>query len=107
VGARSGVSKRRPAICGPLIDTATAKGGEFVLTFKHAKGLQAKGDLSGFEVAGADGQWQPAEAKIEGETVIVSAKAVAEPKSVRYAWKDNPTATLFNGAGMPASPFRR
>lgn len=96
-----------PAICGPLIDTATAKGGEFVLTFKHAKGLHAKGDLSGFEVAGADGQWQPAEAKIEGETVIVSAKAVAEPKSVRYAWKDNPTATLFNGAGMPASPFRR
>lgn len=99
--------KNVPAICGPLIDTATAKGGEFVLTFKHAKGLQAIGDLSGFEVAGADGQWQPAEAKIEGETVIVAAKAVAEPKSVRYAWKDNPTATLFNGAGMPASPFRR
>lgn len=99
--------KEVPAICGPLIDKATAKGSEFVLTFKHAKGLQAKGDLTGFEVAGADGQWQPAEAKIEGETVIVSAKAVAEPKSVRYAWKDNPTATLFNGAGMPASPFRR
>ena len=96
-----------PAICGPLIDTATAKGGEFVLTFKHAKGLQAKGDLTGFEIVGADGQWQPAEAKIEGETVIVSAKTVAEPKSVRYAWKDNPVATLFNGVGMPASPFRR
>ncbi|MFN0079500.1 MAG: sialate O-acetylesterase [Prosthecobacter sp.] len=96
-----------PAICGPLIDTATAKGSELVLTFKHAKGLQAKGDLTEFEIAGADGQWQPAEAKIDGETVIVSAKPVAEPKGVRYAWKDNPVATLFNGAGMPASPFRK
>ncbi len=96
-----------PAICGPLIETATAKGGEMALTFKHAKGLTAKGDLTGFELAGADGQWQPAEAKIVGETVIVSAKAVAEPKQVRYAWKDNPTASLFNGAGIPASPFRK
>ncbi|MDI1313482.1 sialate O-acetylesterase [Prosthecobacter sp.] len=92
---------------GPLIDTATVKGGEFVLTFKHAKGLKAKGALTEFEVAGADGQWQPADAKIEGETVVVSAKAVAEPKQVRYAWKDNPVATLFNGADIPASPFRK
>lgn len=92
---------------GPLIDKAMVKGGTFVLTFKHAKGLTAKGDLAEFEVAGADGQWQPADAKIEGETVVVSSKAVAEPKQVRYAWKDNPVATLFNGAGIPASPFRK
>ena len=96
-----------PATSGPLIDAATVKGGAFVLTFKHAKGLNAKGDLTECEVAGADGQWQAAEAKIEGETVIVACKAVAEPKQVRYAWKDNPDATLFNGAGMPASPFRK
>jgi sialate O-acetylesterase len=37
----------------------------------------------------------------------VSSQAVAEPKQVRYAWKDNPKATLFNGAGIPASPFRK
>ncbi len=92
---------------GPLIDTAAVKGGAFVLTFKHAKGLTAKGDLTEFEIAGADGQWQPADAKIEGETVVVSAKGVTEPKQVRYAWKDNPKATLFNGAGIPASPFRK
>jgi len=96
-----------PDTSGPLIDKATVKDGAFVLTFTHAKGLNAKGDLAGFEIAGADGQWQHADAKIEGETVIVSCKAVAEPKQVRYAWKDNPVATLFNGAGMPASPFRK
>jgi sialate O-acetylesterase len=83
------------------------KSGAFVLTFKHAKGLNAKGDLNGFEIAGADGQWQPADAKIEGETILVSCKTVAEPRQVRYAWLDNPVATLFNGAGMPASPFRK
>lgn len=92
---------------GPLIDKATVKGGAFVITFTHAKGLNAKGDLTEFEIAGEDGQWQAADAKIEGETVIVSCKAVAEPKQVRYAWKDNPVATLFNGAGIPASPFRK
>lgn len=92
---------------GPLIDKATVKDGAFVLTFTHAKGLNAKSELGEFEVAGTDGQWQAADAKIEGETVIVSCKAVAEPKHVRYAWKDNPTASLFNGAGIPASPFRK
>lgn len=92
---------------GPLIDKATVKGGALVLTFTHAKGLNAKGDLTEFEIAGADGQWQAADAKIEGETVVVSCKAVAEPKQVRYAWKDNPAASLFNGAGIPASPFRK
>lgn len=96
-----------PAISGPLIDTAKVKDGAFVLTFKYAKGLNAKGDLAGFEVGGADDQWQPAEARIEGETVVVTCKAVAEPKHVRYAWKDNPVATLYNGAGIPASPFRK
>ncbi|WP_395730818.1 sialate O-acetylesterase [Prosthecobacter sp.] len=92
---------------GPLIDKATVKGGALVLTFTHVKGLNAKGDLTEFEIAGADGQWQAADAKIEGETVVVSCKAVAEPKQVRYAWKDNPVASLFNGAGIPASPFRK
>ncbi|WP_395748064.1 sialate O-acetylesterase [Prosthecobacter sp.] len=92
---------------GPLIDKATVKGGAMVLTFTHAKGLTAKGELAEFEIAGADGQWQAAEARIEGETVVVSSEAVAEPKQVRYAWKDNPKATLYNGAGIPASPFRK
>ncbi len=100
-------NKKVEAICGPLIDRVTIKGTEMVLTFKHAKGLNVKGELTGFEVAGADEKWQAADAKIEGETVIVSSTSVPEPKKVRYAWKDNPTATLFNGAGMPASTFRR
>jgi sialate O-acetylesterase len=38
--------------------------------------------------------------------VIVWSKSVPDPKAVRYAWQSNPAATLLNGAGLPASPFR-
>lgn len=61
--------------------------------------------LQGFAIAGADGKYVWADAKIEGESVFVSAPEVKEPKSVRYAWADNPTCNLYNAAGLPASPF--
>jgi sialate O-acetylesterase len=47
-----------------------------------------------------------AEAAIEGEGVLVSSPKVARPVAVRYGWADNPEVTLYNGAGLPASPFR-
>ena len=64
------------------------------------------GPLTGFQIAAADQQWKPAEAKIVGDTVVVSSAEVAEPVAVRYAWKDWPDYSLANGAGLPASPFR-
>jgi sialate O-acetylesterase len=70
-------------------------------------GLVAKGEKLGeFAVAGADKVWHWAEARIEGDTVVVSSPAVSHPVAVRYAWQANPLATLFNGAGLPATPFR-
>jgi sialate O-acetylesterase len=72
----------------------------------HAKGLVAKGgDLTGFEVAGADGRFVAATAKIDGNTVVVESDAVMEPKFVRYGWANSPKCNLFNGEGLPASPF--
>jgi sialate O-acetylesterase len=70
-------------------------------------GLVARGDKLGeFAVAGADKVWHWAEARIEGDTVVVASAQVPQPVAVRYAWQANPLATLFNGAGLPASPFR-
>ena len=70
-------------------------------------GLVAKGDKLGeFAVAGEDKVWHWAEARIEGNTVVVSSAQVPQPVAVRYAWQANPLATLFNGAGLPAAPFR-
>ncbi|HEY5042100.1 MAG TPA: hypothetical protein VIK53_08860 [Verrucomicrobiae bacterium] len=62
--------------------------------------------LGEFSVAGDDGKWFWACAKIDGDSVIVSSSDVPRPKAARYAWQSNPEATLFNGAGLPAVPFR-
>ncbi len=62
--------------------------------------------MKGFNLAGEDRQWHPASARITGSQVIVSCAAVKRPVALRYAWQDNPDCNLFNGAGLPASPFR-
>ena len=63
--------------------------------------------LEEFAVLGEDQKWYWADAHIiNGNTVIVSSPSVPNPKEVRYAWQSNPAATLFNGAGLPAAPFR-
>ncbi|MCB0582866.1 MAG: beta galactosidase jelly roll domain-containing protein, partial [Phaeodactylibacter sp.] len=64
--------------------------------------------LRGFSVAGADGVFHPAQARIsEDNTVLVSSEAVPAPRYVRYAWADNPgQLDLYNDAGLPAAPFR-
>ncbi len=76
--------------------------------FDHTDGgLQVHGGKPGeFSIAGSDRQWHWADARIDGGDVVVSSLEVTEPVAVRYAWQSNPLATLFNGAGLPATPFR-
>ena len=91
---------------GPLYRQATPEGSAIRAWFDHAKGLTAKGGtVTGFEVAGADGKFSPATATIEGATVVVTSPSVAEPVFVRYGWANSPQCNLFNGEGLPASPF--
>ena len=96
------------ATSGPLPAGHTLRGAEMTLRFTHtAGGLVAKdGPLTGFAVAGADRVWLPAQARIAGDTVIVSAPGLTAPVAARYAWENLPTCNLFNIAGLPASPFR-
>jgi len=92
---------------GPIFRQATPEGNSIRVWFEHhAKGLAAKGgELTGFEVAGANGKFVAASAKIDGNTVVVESDAVAEPRFVRYGWANSPQCNLFNGEGLPASPF--
>jgi sialate O-acetylesterase len=80
------------------------------LTFENARGglvnRNSSGPLRGFAIAGNDEVFHWAEARIDGEEVVVSCPEVANPVAVRYAWGDNPEADLYNAAGLPASPFR-
>jgi sialate O-acetylesterase len=99
----------KKVICqGPIFAAMKIEGNQARIRFSSEDGkLAIKGDrLQGFLIAGADGKFQPADAKIEGMEVLVSSPGVAAPTSVRYAWEGWPIATLTNSSGLPAWPFR-
>lgn len=92
---------------GPTYAGMKAEGNQIVLRLNHAEGLMAKGGkLTGFTIAGADRKWVNANAEIRGRTVVVSSPSVPHPVAVRYGWSNYPVLNLWNGAGLPASPFR-
>jgi len=92
---------------GPLAASATREDGAVRVRFTEASsGLVIKGpELQGFEAAGPDGTFHPAEARIDGPDVVITCPAVPVPARVRYAWANNPPATLYNRDALPASPF--
>jgi len=100
--------KKKVAYSGPTLASVERLAGSIRLHFAHTDGgLAVRGEkLEEFAIAGEDRKWYWADAHIEGNTVIVSSPSVPNPKEVRYAWQSNPAATLFNGAGLPATPFR-
>lgn len=74
--------------------------------FNNAEGLTSRGaPVDAFEVAGADHHFVPAQAKIEGDTVVVWSAAVAHPVYVRYGWMSVVTNNVYNAAGLPMSTF--
>jgi sialate O-acetylesterase len=93
---------------GPVFARAVREGSSLRVTFTYAEtGLTAAGKpLQSFEVAGADRQFHPAAASIEGDSLLVRSPNVPSPEAVRYAWRNAPEANLYNGAGLPAAPFR-
>jgi sialate O-acetylesterase len=93
---------------GPLYKEMKVEGNAIRLVFDHVGGgLECRGDkLAGFAIAGADGKFVHAQARIDGATVVLTADGIAQPTAARYGWANNPPATLFNKDGLPASPFR-
>jgi sialate O-acetylesterase len=93
---------------GPLYKTMKIDKKQIRISFDHVGGgLVVHGKkLEGFSIAGKDKKFVWADARIEGNTVIVSSQQVSKPVAVRYAWAENPTCNLFNSSDLPASPFR-
>jgi sialate O-acetylesterase len=93
---------------GPLFRDMKSDGDSIHIDFDYAEGLRSSNGkpLDFFTIAGADQKFVPAEAKIEGDAVVVSAKGVKKPVGVRFAWREDAMPNLVNGAGLPASPFR-
>jgi sialate O-acetylesterase len=99
----------RPVVySGPTLASVERLRSSIRLHFSHSDGgLVGKGGkLEEFSIAGEDRKWVWADARIDGDTVVVTAPTVSHPIEVRYAWQSNPAATLFNGVGLPAAPFR-
>ena len=108
LAARSIAYGERLLSSGPLFQQVSREGEALRVWFAHARGgLRAKGgQLKGFEIAGPDARFHPAEARIDGETVVVQSGQVGQPAYVRYGWADSPDCNLHNSEGLPASPFR-
>jgi sialate O-acetylesterase len=92
---------------GPVFDKLKLDENRAILTFQHVgDGLEAKGGvLTGFEISGNGKDFVPAEASIQGDTVVVTCAEVAKPVAVRFGWANVPITNLFNKNGLPATPF--
>ena len=101
--------KKVASVSGPLPSDHAIDGATITVSFRHADGgLKTKdgGPARGFQIAGADRLWKPATAKITGDKVSLSSPDITAPVAVRYAWQAWPDCNLYNGADLPASPFR-
>jgi sialate O-acetylesterase len=107
--ALANVYGRKIEYSGPVYESMKVEGNAIRVKFSHlGGGLVAKGGpLKWFVIAGADQKFVPAEAKIDGDSVVVSSPEVTEPQAVRYAWVNYPEGcNLYNAAGLPAAQFR-
>ena len=94
---------------GPLYKSMAIEGNRIRLSFAHvADGLRSGDEkpLSDFQIAGADGKFVDAEAKVDGDTVVVSSSGVKAPTTVRFGWNKIANPNFVNSAGLPASPFQ-
>lgn len=99
---------RRQIDSGPIYRSHRVEGSTIHIRFDSAgAGLEIRGgNLADLMIAGADGKFVLARARLEGDTMSVWSDEVPRPVAVRYGWSDAPKPGLFNSAGLPASPFR-
>ncbi|MDE1160703.1 MAG: sialate O-acetylesterase [Acidobacteriaceae bacterium] len=95
---------------GPIFQSITVDGDKLVVHFatngSPLVNRTGSSEPAGFEVAGSDGYFVPALAKLQGDTVVLSSPAVPQPKHARYAWGDDPRLSIYNEAGLPAPSFQ-
>ncbi len=90
---------------GPMLERAVFEDGKAVLTLKYNDGLEIRGDGSGFELAGEDGEFRAAKAQIKDGRVILTSDEVSEPVYAAYCWTNYGEVNVYNKAGIPLAPF--
>lgn len=97
---------KKGVVNGPLPSVVKADKNKLTVTFANGEGLHFKDKkATQFEIAGEDGTWHKAEAKIVNNTVVLTSKNVKKPVKARHTWHNTALANLFNSAGLPASTF--
>ena len=94
---------------GPIFESMQISEQKIQLNFRNAEGLKTNHPdkaLAGFEVAGADQKFFPAEAAIVDGKIELTFSADITPVAVRFGWTDTFVSPLFNAAGLPTSAFR-
>jgi sialate O-acetylesterase len=100
---------RKQIPSGPLYRSLEIDGDTIRIDFDYAGKKLRSADgkpLSEFTIAAANGFFLPADATIDGATVVVHSPAIGNPVAVRFAYYDSAVPNLVNSAGLPASPFR-
>jgi len=91
---------------GPSYEKMTVNGGEVTVTLKNADGLYTTGDITGFFLAGEDGRYYEATARLEGNAIVASSEKVADPKYAKYGFERSPFVNIFNKDDFAIAPFR-
>ena len=107
LGARDTLGQKISAQ-GPVYERVELRKDSIIVHFRQAEGLTTiDGETpSGFWLAHESTKWAPAEARVEGESVILHSPQLENPLYVRYAFAGKPEVNLVNRAGLPAYPFR-
>jgi sialate O-acetylesterase len=101
--------KPSEVIEGPMYKSREIEGDAIRVHFTGVgSGLKSRDGkpLTNFEIAGADGAFVPADAKIDGDDVVVSSEKVKSPTALRFAWDEAAEPNLMNKEGLPATAFR-
>jgi len=92
----------------PVYKSHTVKGNEVVVEFDYvSNGLMMQGNtIKELFVAGADNVYKVADARIEGNKLVVYNATIKNPKSVKFSFSDVAIGNLFSKSGLPVAPFR-
>ena len=101
-----GFENLKESAFSPMYKGYEAVDGGILLSFEHCYGFRVEGELCGFEVAGADKRFVPADAELRGEQIFLSSKEVQQPLYARYNWTNYGPVTLYGVNGLPVAPFR-
>ncbi|SHF85271.1 sialate O-acetylesterase [Arenibacter palladensis] len=93
---------------GPRYKSHFIQGNTLIVNLEEVNGLLSSTNndsICGFELAGKEGEFYDAQARIHGDQIYIASKKIESPIEVRYAWSDNPECFIYDSEELPLAPF--